>query len=136
MQLWQGQFPPPEAIKQYEETLPGSFNRIIAMTERRLEAEIEAGKEGRAAQRGDVKRGHYLGSVITGAAMIGAGVCAFINQPWVAGAFLAVPVMSVSKALIDSVRTPQPKLPIPVAPPTPAPNPSAGTTTDAQAPPK
>ena len=36
VQLWQGQYPPPEAIEHYEKVLPGSFDRMIAMAERCL----------------------------------------------------------------------------------------------------
>jgi hypothetical protein len=40
--------------------------------------------------------------------MAGAIVCVYFRQPWVAGVFLSVPVMSVVRSLIESAaaRTP------------------------------
>ena len=36
VQVWQGQFPPPDAVEKYEAVLPGAFDRIVAMAERLL----------------------------------------------------------------------------------------------------
>jgi uncharacterized membrane protein len=33
VQLWQGQFPPPDALERYEKLLPGAFNRMMVMAE-------------------------------------------------------------------------------------------------------
>lgn len=106
VKLWQGQFPSPEAIEQYERASPGSFDRIITMAEKAQEAAIEAGREARRFQQKDVQRGHWLGAVVAILAITGAVICAYLNQPLVAGALVAVPVMSVAKALIDTVKLP------------------------------
>jgi hypothetical protein len=116
MNLWQGQFPPPEAIERFEAVLPGSFDRIIKMTEDRLAAEIKSSQGGLAAQVADVRRGHYLGAVVTGGAMVAAVICALIQQPVVAVAFLAVPVMSVANSLIETWRTPKQTVVTPLSP--------------------
>jgi len=130
-EIWQGQFPPPDAIERYEVVLPGSFDRLFRMTERRLEAEIEAAGDLRGAQRFNIRRGQLLGAGVTVLAMLGAVGCVALHQPWVAGAFLAVPVMSVAKALIDSTKTTGRN-----GPPPPAANtPSTVSTPDAPTPP-
>src|SRR5947208_2283302 len=41
VQIWQGQYPPPESVEHYEKVLPGSFDRMIAMAERLQAAQID-----------------------------------------------------------------------------------------------
>lgn len=113
MSLWQGQYPPPDAIERYQKALPGSFDRMLTMTEKRMDSEIRANDAGVAAQIADVRRGHYLGAAVTIGAMGAAIVCAAINQPVVACAFLAVPVMSVGNSLIETWRTPRQAITVP-----------------------
>jgi hypothetical protein len=36
MQVWQGQFPPPDAIERYEKVLPGCFDRLLKMAENQI----------------------------------------------------------------------------------------------------
>ena len=134
VQVWQGQFPPPDAVERYEVALPGSFDRIIRMAERQLDASVEGASEARHYLREDSRRGHWLGWSVTVAALAGAVTCAFIGQPWVAGALVAVPVMGVAKALIDSSQN-KPAAPAAVStqPPS-ASTPSTPSTPDAPAP--
>ncbi len=116
VQVWQGQFPPPDAVERYEATMPGAFDRLMRMAERQQDAAIEAGGEARAYLRADTKRGHYLGFLVTVFAILGAIVCAYLGQPWVAAALVGVPVLSVAKALIDSTRAvPTAQIQVPVA---------------------
>lgn len=89
--------------------MAGSFNRIMKMAERQQKAAIEAAAEVRGFQKKDIARGHWLGFGVTVAAILGAAICAYMRQPWVAGALVGVPVLSVAKALVESVKTtPQP----------------------------
>lgn len=118
--MWQGQFPPPDAIERYEATLPGTFNRLIAMAEKRMDAEIEGSRHHRTTRANDTRRGHYLGAIVTFGAVIGAGLCAYIHQPWVAVTFLAVPVMSVAHRLIGDHRQSPPLIAQPTAANTPS----------------
>ena len=104
IQSWQGQFPPPDAIERYEAVSAGTFDRLITMAERQQRAMIEATAEARRFQRGDNQRGQCLGALVTVLAIIGAGVCAWLGEPWVAGALVGVPVLAVAKALVDSAR--------------------------------
>jgi hypothetical protein len=41
LQMWQGQFPPPAAIRDYEAILPGSFDRLMRMAERQQDSQFE-----------------------------------------------------------------------------------------------
>ena len=108
VQVWQGQFPPPDAVERYEQVLPGAFDRIMTMAERQQEASIAGSAEARRYLREDSRRGHWLGWLVTVVALVCALVCAILGQPWVAGMLVAVPVMGVAKALVDSARTPSP----------------------------
>jgi uncharacterized membrane protein len=112
IQLWQGQYPPPEAVKEYEKILPGSFNRMIRMAERLQEAQIAETERAQAYTANDSKRGHWLGFSTTIFAIAGAISCTVAGAItgasgvyWVAGTLVAVPVMAVARALIESART-------------------------------
>lgn len=142
IQLWQGQFPPPDAVQKYEEVLSGSFNRMISMAENLQEAQIAEVKRAHDYTAIDTKRGHWLGFSVTAMSVVGAVVCAIVASVthesgpyWVAGLLVSVPVMSVAKALIESVVSKSPaSMTIPAAsspeappipqPPAPIPTPS------------
>jgi len=102
-QLWQGQYPPPDAVERYEQTLPGAFNRIIVMAEQLQAAQIEINENAVDYAHRDTVRGHWLGFVLATLGMAGSLGALVLGSPWVAGLFLALPVMSVAKALVDSV---------------------------------
>jgi hypothetical protein len=72
------------------------------MAETQQNAVISASAEARALLSKDTARGHWLGWSVTLGALVGAVVCAYLKQPLVACALVAVPVISVAKALIDS----------------------------------
>lgn len=100
-QVWQGQFPPPAAVREYEDICPGAFDRLIKMAENQQRLAAQAGQDARDKQGHDIRRGQVLGGAVTLASIGGALFCASINQPWVAVALVAVPVMSVAKAFLD-----------------------------------
>src|SRR5437870_316078 len=84
VQLWQGQYPPPDAVEHYERVLPGSFDRMIAMAERLQAAQIEESKRVNHYAHLDSRRGHWLGFSATGLAMLAALVALAFSYPWVA----------------------------------------------------
>jgi uncharacterized membrane protein len=106
VQVWQGPYPPPEAVAAYERILPGTFNRILQMAERAQEGQIATLQRAQEFQRRDTKRGHVLGFIGLIVGMAGAAYCVALHQPYVAVAFLSVPVMAVAKALVDSAKRP------------------------------
>lgn len=103
-QSWQGPYPPPEAIDRYEQALPGFFDRIVSMAERMEAAQIEQSARALEAQASAIKRGQWLGFAIGAVALVGAVVCAFLGEQWLAAAFVSVPVMGVATALVNSHR--------------------------------
>jgi uncharacterized membrane protein len=124
MQVWQSQYPPPDAAERYEKILPGSFDRIIGMAERLQAAQIDTTQRAQNYAMRDTRRAHWLGWSIAFLAMLGAFGCMLLNYPWwLAAAFLSVPVMGVAKALIETAAPrSQTQLP-PQIPPTPPPSP-------------
>jgi uncharacterized membrane protein len=105
VQLWQGQYPPPEAIEKYEKVLPGAFDRMIRMAEASQTAQVQVAQKSVDHMARDTARGHWLGFATTLAAMFGAIAAVALHQPWVAGGFLGVPVMAVARALVESAKT-------------------------------
>jgi uncharacterized membrane protein len=101
---WQGPYPPPEAVERYEKVLPGTFNRLIAMAEQLQSSQIEQSKLALEFAQANSARGHWLGFAGMGLAIFGALVCVWFGEPWVAAAFVSVPVMAVAKALVDAAK--------------------------------
>jgi uncharacterized membrane protein len=115
LQLWQGQFPPPEAMERYEKILPGSFDRMIKMAEKLQDAQITQTTNAQNYTRIDARRGHWLGFSTTVLALLGAIGCGITGAAWgalglyaLAALMVGVPVMAVAKALVESVRSPSP----------------------------
>jgi uncharacterized membrane protein len=94
-------------VERYDAVQPGAFNRIIAMAEQLQEAQIAQSRRALDYSYFNGRRGHWLGWATTVLAMGGSLFCAWIGSPWVAGAFLRVPVMAVAKALIEAAKAPQ-----------------------------
>ena len=119
VQLWQGQFPPPEAVAHYEQLLPGVFDRIVGMAEQQAAASISGTAEARRLLRDDTARGQWLGWSLAVLAIASAVLLGMTNHPAVATVLVAVPVMSVAIALINGVRLGRAKPKAGDAPPPP-----------------
>lgn len=104
-QIWQGPFPPPEALERYERILPGAFNRILTMAENMESAQIKQSSDALSARGDDTQRGHWFGFLVGIAAFVGAIIVGLENHDWLAAAFLTVPVMGLAKSFVDSSRS-------------------------------
>ena len=102
VQVWQGQYPPPDALERYEALSPGAFDRMMRMAEQLQAAQIENSRRALEYTRSDSRRAHWLGWATTVLAMGGALCSLWLGNGWVASAFLSVPVMAVARALIES----------------------------------
>lgn len=102
--LYQGPFPPPEVIERYEQLMPGTFNRIVSMAEENQRAQIDLNQQGLDATKDDMRRGQFLGFTVAMAGVAGAIFFGAFHQPLLAGAFLALPLMGVATALINSAK--------------------------------
>ena len=105
-QHWAGTYPPPEAVERYERVLRGSFNRMVTMAEQLQAQQIsQAYFVLRNTQR-DNRRAHWLGFLTTILAMVCALGCLFLDYPWVALAFVSIPVVAAANALVESAKAP------------------------------
>jgi uncharacterized membrane protein len=103
-----GPFPPAAAVKEYEAILPGFLERILTMAEKAQNDQSETVRFAQQAQRRDTARVHWLAFGISTMAVAGAGYCVWVHAQVAATvAFLGVPLLSVAKAFIDSLRAPQ-----------------------------
>jgi len=113
---WSAPIPPPEAIRQYETTLSGAFDRILAMAEkesaarhaqaektleneaRRIEAEDRQGKR----YHSNVRSAQFF-SLIFMLGCVGAATwCAHIGQPWVAGVIGGATLVQIVHAMLGT----------------------------------
>lgn len=126
VQLWQGQFPPPEAIERFEKVLPGCFDRMMRMAENLQVAQVDESKRAQEFTHNDAKRGHWLGFAASCLSTLGSIICVGIGAHYgmasaffVATALVSVPAMAVAKALIESVRSPAAPQIVAASPPQP-----------------
>jgi len=105
IQFWSAPFPPPQAVREYEQVAPGTWNRILEMAEESQASQISTMRSAQEFCRRDTKRGHVLGVIVTLSAMACALCCAYIKQPWVAAAFLSVTVMTVARSLVETAHS-------------------------------
>jgi len=80
IQVWNAPFPPPKAVSEYEQMLPGSWERFLTMAEESQAAQILTMRNAQEYCRRDTKRGHLL------------------------GAFLSMTVMAAARSLIQSAQ--------------------------------
>ena len=103
-QLRQSPYPPVDEAQAYEVLSPGSFDRILTMTEKQQSAQIQLSLSAMQNLSNDTKRGHYLGASVALGALAAAVYLGYSNHDWLGAAALSVPVMSVAHALIGAVR--------------------------------
>ena len=106
-QEFAGPIPPPSMMKQYEETLPGSADRILKMAENQSEHRQWMEKKELSFANREVHIGQMLGFFI-GAIAIVTGVYAALNGAPIPGGFIGTAgvVGLVSVFVIGSNRKP------------------------------
>lgn len=101
--MWMASFPPPRAVVEYEQVLPGSWDRMLKMAEEAQAAEILSVKDkGKYVER-QFRRGQLLGIFALLVAMGCALYCVKLKQPWVAAAFLSMTVMAAARSFFESI---------------------------------
>jgi uncharacterized membrane protein len=105
LQVWQGQYPPPDAVERYDKVLPGAFDRIVRMVEQLQAAQIDTARRAQEYLRADTRRGHWLGWSIAILAMGAALAALWLGNAWVAGLFVGIPVMTIARALIETTKS-------------------------------
>lgn len=98
---FQGPIPHPNHLKQYEEICPGAADRLIKMAEAQQQAEIDALALDQANEADDRKRGLRFGFAAFSILVLAAAACAYFNQPWLGGAFLATSAVSAVAVFVN-----------------------------------
>lgn len=106
---FRGPIPPSQFFAEYEQVLPGSGNRIIAMAENqavhRMEMEklaINAEIEDSKRERSERGRGQYLAFGVCATALVAGATVAIYGQPWAgAGIGIVGSMTSVISAFIS-----------------------------------
>ena len=126
-QTYSGPIPHPDDLRRYDEIIPGAAERILRMAE--LENQHRHQQEDLAihaniqAQQKQVEinelqtrmtfksdsLGQSLGFVVTLLSLGGCLYLASINQPWVAGALVGLPLAGVIRALRNQPTSAPPK---------------------------
>ncbi len=98
---WVGPLPPPAALAQFEQIIPGGAERILRMTEQEHAHRLSQEQEGLRAEVKDSRRGQWLGATIALSAIVGALVNAALGGPWQASvALVGVPLLGVVQAFL------------------------------------
>lgn len=85
----------PRHLREYEEILPGSAERIIRMAEERNHHHMSMDREALAAEVADRKLGMWLGAGLFFALIAVGGLLGYITaNPYLAGIFVSAAVLS------------------------------------------
>ena len=79
-----GPLPPPLVLKQYDELVPGSAERVIQMAEKSLDHQIDFSSAALQATVASTKRGQVMGFVTVLVALVGSMIAIFADQAAVA----------------------------------------------------
>jgi uncharacterized membrane protein len=100
---WSGPLPPPAALREFEQILPGAAKAILDMAQAEQEHRHQQDDTATAAARSEVSRGQWLGFTITIASIVGAGYLGAVGAPWPAiVALVGVPLMAAIRAVIEA----------------------------------
>lgn len=101
-----GPLPPPVLYRQYEETLQGSADRILRLTEREQNGRQKWEMKILESYALEMRRGQFLGFFLGALAIIGGVYCAQIDQPWVAAILVGTALTGILTAFINNRKTP------------------------------
>src|SRR5438874_1345662 len=78
--------PTPQVLKEYDQIVPGSADRLMKAFEDLIKHRIELEKEAQKARIADVARGQLFGLLIGLAAILGGSVAASLGSQWAGSA--------------------------------------------------
>ena len=104
VEQFQGPLPPPDALAQYEEAVPGAGDRMLQVYERQVEhrhrMESALVSDGSAQAR----RGIVAGTIVALAVLCLAGYALYLGEPAAAGVLGAVDIIGIVWAYIYGTR--------------------------------
>lgn len=97
---WSGPIPPPDALREFNEIVPGSAERIFDMAEKQLDHRLRMEE---TVVRGDSRRS-YLGLIagfMLSATLIAGGVFLVVNgHDWAGGLLVGVNILGLAGAFV------------------------------------
>ena len=98
---WSGPLPPPAALAQFDQIIPGGADRILKMVEQEQDHRMAHEGQILKATVADVKRGQLLGATFGIAALAGAVYTAYIGaSPFVSIALVSLPVAIIVQSFM------------------------------------
>ncbi|RME12421.1 MAG: DUF2335 domain-containing protein, partial [Bacteroidetes bacterium] len=95
-----GPIPPPDIFKEYNEILPGSAERILAMAEQQSSHRREMEKKVISSQMRQTTRGQWLGFVLAVICIGGGLFLAYIDKTTVASILLGATIISLVSVFV------------------------------------
>jgi len=100
---WSGPLPPPAQLQEFENVVPGSAERILAMAEKQLDHRTTAENKSLSANILATQRGQYLGAGVSAVAIGGAAIAVYLGAHAVVSvALVGVPLVAVIKAVVEA----------------------------------
>jgi len=104
-ETFSGPLPHPKHMKEYEECLPGCFDRMLTMAEKSLDSQIENNKRIIDHQINDSKRGMRYGLVALFFVIAATAWCAYINHDGVGIAIASMGIVGLVGKFITGRRS-------------------------------
>jgi hypothetical protein len=105
LRYWKGLAPPASELAAYNGAVENGAERILRMSEKALDSQIEVDKTLAHGDTVTVKRGQWQSTVLMGGCIAGAFTTAVLHLPWeIPVAFLAAPVFEFGAKLIRTIR--------------------------------
>jgi uncharacterized membrane protein len=102
MQQWQGPLPPPGALRQFDEIIPGGAQRIFEMVEREQAHRIQHEQQKLSATVGDFRRGQWMGYTLGIVCVAASAYTAYIGaHPTVSIALVSLPIMAAIRGFLN-----------------------------------
>ncbi|MBI3938876.1 MAG: DUF2335 domain-containing protein [Betaproteobacteria bacterium] len=105
VQQWSGPLPAPADLEKFNQIIPNGAERILAMSEKEQAHRISYESTGLTATIEESRRGQYLGSLISAAAIGGAIYTAAIGAHWaIPVSLVGVPILGIVRAIVGPRR--------------------------------
>jgi hypothetical protein len=105
---WRGPIPPGSELQAIDFAVPGGADRVLRMSEKALDSQIEVDTTLAHGDVASVRRGQWQSTVVVAGSVVCALVTAVLKAPWeVSVAFLAAPVFEFGSSLVRAIREPR-----------------------------
>lgn len=105
---WSGPLPPASELQAFDDVVAGAAERILRMSEKALDSQIDVDKTLAHGDRESVKRGQWQTTAVVSLSLICALVVALIGAPWaVVAVFVAPPVFEFGTSMVRAIREPR-----------------------------